>query len=161
MTFSSLAAPKVVMVTTFGVVNDENFVKLTAYFSVWNYKSTKSWSYDHNKTKPDKTVCNDDVIKWKHFSCYWSFVREFTGHRPVMRSFDVFFDVRLKQQMSKQWRRRLFETPSRSLWRHCNAFHFSWDNPPSESGRTGPLPLPPPPPLPLLIWMKVKLSMNK
>ena len=31
-----------------------------------------------------------------------------------------FFDLRLNRQLSKQSRRRWFETPSRSLWRHCN-----------------------------------------
>ena len=52
---------------------------------------------------------------------------EFTGdrwiptQRPVTRSFNVFFDLHLKQQLSKQRRRRWFETPSLSLWRHCNA----------------------------------------
>ena len=45
---------------------------------------------------------------------------EFTGHRPVTRSLDVLFDLRLNQQMSNQWRRRWFETPWRALWRHCN-----------------------------------------
>ena len=50
---------------------------------------------------------------------------EFTGHsefpaqRPVTGTFDVFFDLRLNQHLSKQWIRRWFETPSRSLWRHC------------------------------------------
>ena len=45
---------------------------------------------------------------------------EFTGHRRVTRSFDVFFDLRLNKRLSKQSRRRWFHTPSRSLWRHCN-----------------------------------------
>ena len=39
---------------------------------------------------------------------------------PVMRSFDIFFDLRLNKRLSKQWKCRWFETPSRSLWRHCN-----------------------------------------
>ena len=45
-----------------------------------------------------------------------------TGHlqRTLTRSFDVFFDFCLNQQLSKQWRRRRFETPLRSLWCHCN-----------------------------------------
>ena len=47
---------------------------------------------------------------------------EFPAQRPVTRSFDVFFDLRPNQQMSKQWRRWWFETPSSSLWRHCNEF---------------------------------------
>ena len=45
---------------------------------------------------------------------------DFSSHIPVTRSFDVFFDLRLNRQLSKQSRRRWFETPSRSLWRHCN-----------------------------------------
>ena len=45
---------------------------------------------------------------------------EFTGHRPVTRSFDVFFDLRLNKRLSKQSWSWWFETPSRSLWRHCN-----------------------------------------
>ena len=38
----------------------------------------------------------------------------------VTRSFDVFFDLCLSKRLSKESRRRWFETPSRSLWRHCN-----------------------------------------
>ena len=45
---------------------------------------------------------------------------EFPPHRPVTRSFDVFFDLRLNKRLSKQQRSRWFETPSRSLWHHCN-----------------------------------------
>ena len=44
---------------------------------------------------------------------------EFPTQRPVTRSFDVFFDLRLTKQLSKQSRRRWFETPLCSLWRHC------------------------------------------
>ena len=46
---------------------------------------------------------------------------EFPAQRPVMRSFDVLFDLRLNQQLSKQRKRRWFEMQSRLLWRHCNA----------------------------------------
>ena len=62
---------------------------------------------------------HDDVIKWKHVPRYWLLCGEFTGdcgeftghrefssHRPVTRSFDVFFDLRLNRQLSKQSRRR-------------------------------------------------------
>ena len=54
---------------------------------------------------------------------------EFTGHRwispqrPVTRSFDVFFDLRLNERLSEQSWSWWFETPLRSLWRHCNV---SW-----------------------------------
>ena len=42
---------------------------------------------------------------------------EFTGHRPVTRSFDVFFDLRLNKPLSKQSWGWWFDMPSRSLWR--------------------------------------------
>ena len=45
---------------------------------------------------------------------------EFPAQRPVTRSFDVFFDLRLNKRLSKQSRCRWFETPSRSLWSHRN-----------------------------------------
>ena len=45
---------------------------------------------------------------------------EFPSQRPVKRSFDVLFDLRLNKRVSKQSRRWWFETPSSALWRHCN-----------------------------------------
>ena len=45
---------------------------------------------------------------------------EFPSQRPVTRSFDVFFDLRLNKRLSKQSWGWWFETPSPSLWRHCN-----------------------------------------
>ena len=47
---------------------------------------------------------------------------EFPTQRPAARSFDVFFDLHLYKRLSKQWWGWWFETPSRPLWRHCNAF---------------------------------------
>ena len=40
---------------------------------------------------------------------------EFPHKRPVIRSFDVFFDLGLNKRLVKQSRRRWFETPSGSL----------------------------------------------
>ena len=45
---------------------------------------------------------------------------EFAAQRPVTRSFDVFFDLRLNKRLSKQPWGWWFETPPWSLWRHCN-----------------------------------------
>ena len=61
----------------------------------------------------------------------------FPSQRPVTRSFDVFFNLRLNKRSSKQSGRWWFETSSRSSWRHCNAsnlnqttntnpVHYSW-----------------------------------
>ena len=49
---------------------------------------------------------------------------EFPSQRPVTPSFDGFFH-RLNKRLSTQSRGWWFETPLRSLWRHCNddVFH--------------------------------------
>ena len=46
---------------------------------------------------------------------------EFPPQRPVTRSFDIFFDLRPNNRLSKSWG-WWFETPSRLFWRHCNVF---------------------------------------
>ena len=45
---------------------------------------------------------------------------EFPTQRPMTRSFDVFFDLCLNKQLSKEWQGWWFETLSCSLWRHRN-----------------------------------------
>ena len=45
---------------------------------------------------------------------------EYPAQRPVMRNFDVFFAPRLNKRLSWQSRVWWFETPSHTLWRHCN-----------------------------------------
>ena len=47
----------------------------------------------------------------------------FPSQRPMMRSLDVFFDLCLNKQWSKQSRCQRFETPSHSLWHQCNGNH--------------------------------------
>ena len=73
------------------------------------------------------TNWHDDVIKWKHFPHYWSFVREI--HRSPVNSprkgqwrGALMFSLicALNKRLSKQSWGWWFETPSRSLWRHCN-----------------------------------------
>ena len=72
---------------------------------------------------------HDDVIKWKHFPRYWPFVRRIrrsSVNPPPLKvqwrgTLTLIFDLRLNKRLSKQSRRRWwFETPSRSLWCHCN-----------------------------------------
>ena len=45
---------------------------------------------------------------------------EFSTQRSVMWIFDVFFDLPLNKQLSKQSRGWWFEMPSPPLWRHCS-----------------------------------------
>ena len=71
---------------------------------------------------------HDDVIKWKRFPRYWSFVGEFTRHRgiPLTKTSDAelwcFFDLLLNKRLSKQSWGWWFETLSRLWWRLCNGF---------------------------------------
>ena len=48
---------------------------------------------------------------------------EFPSQRPVTRSFDVFLICAWTNGWDKQSRRWWFETPSWSLWRHCNVIN--------------------------------------
>ena len=52
-------------------------------------------------------------------------IGEFPAQRPVTRSFEVFFDLRLNKSLSKQWWVWWFETLSPPLWRHANG---NWIN---------------------------------
>ena len=50
---------------------------------------------------------------------------EFPAQRPVTRSFDVFFELHVNKQLSKQSPGWWFETPSGSLWRQCNVLCYA------------------------------------
>ena len=90
-------------------------------------KVITKWIQSNLCTTPSHVSAkHDDVIKWKHFPRYWTFVRGIhrspvnSPHKgPTTRSFDVFFDVRLNKRLSKQSWGWWFEMPSRPLWRHC------------------------------------------
>ena len=55
----------------------------------------------------------------------WPVPGEFHTQRPVTRSFDVFFDLRLNKRFSKQSWGWWLETLSRPLWCHCNVYNPS------------------------------------
>ena len=67
------------------------------------------------------TSSNGNIFRVTGFLC-----GEFAGpgeiptHRPMTRSFDVFFDLRLNKRLSKQPWGWWFATPSWPLWRQCN-----------------------------------------
>ena len=65
------------------------------------------------------------LIWWRHQMATMSALLALCEGNPpllkaVTRIFEVFFDLRMNKRLSKQSRRRWFETTSRSLWRHCN-----------------------------------------
>ena len=51
---------------------------------------------------------------------------DFHSLRPVTRRFDAFFNLRLNIQLSKQSWDWWLDTPSCSLWRHCNGGETYW-----------------------------------
>ena len=76
--------------------------------------------------------CHDDVIEWKHFPRYWPFVQGIhqspvkSPHKgqwcgALMFSLICALNKRLSKQSWGWW----FDTPSRSLWRHCNVMPSS------------------------------------
>ena len=108
---------------------------LTIFLAYWNSSQVNDMDKDQigmshcsGQSSHDRLADNDhvrifeclhyDVIKKNIFRVTDSLWGE-SSQRPVTRSVDVFFDLRLNKRLSKQsslW----FETPSRSLWRHCN-----------------------------------------
>ena len=94
--------------------NNMDLNKCVLHFWFGDLASTR----DKLSRGPRLIHTHDDVIKWKHFPRYWPFVRgiQIPAQRPVTRSFDVFFDQPLSKQSWGWW----FETPSSTLWRHCN-----------------------------------------
>ena len=77
------------------------------------------WECNHkfDILNPCCVLRHDGVIKWNGNS---PVTNEFLSQMAVTQSFVGFFDLRLKIRLNKQSCRRWFETPSHTLWRHCN-----------------------------------------
>ena len=90
--------------------------------------STKWWRYQMETFSELLAICvGNSPITGK-----------FPSQRPVTQSFDVFIDLHLNKRLCKPSRRRLFETPSRSLWHHCNECSQSIpDSQPKEAKMRG------------------------
>ena len=76
--------------------------------------------------------CDNNVAWWRHqmepFSALLALCAGNSpdAQRPVTRSFDVFFDLRLNKRLSKRPWGWWFETPPWSSWRQCNSFSRVW-----------------------------------
>ena len=119
------------------------FTQFGAHFQHWyvyHFDETPSMSSQKFRQNDMMTSSNGNIFALLALCTGNSPVtREFPLPMPVTRSFDVFFDLRLNQRLSKQSRRRWFETPSRSLWHHCNDISFSvkiWLNKVRGGGRS-------------------------
>ena len=118
-------------------------LKITEYFR-WYFSSIKQYHTNcvghwHTATMLNRYVVLHIVSTWSSMSTWWRHqmeifsallaiyagnspvTSEFPAQRPVTRSFDIFFDLRLNKRLSKQSWGWWYETPSRWSWRHCNA----------------------------------------
>ena len=87
-------------------------------------KKASIWSHNHKITHSLSmmTSSNGNIFRVTGPLCgEFTGPGEFPAQRPVTWSFDVFCDLRLNKRLSKQQWGWWFETPSRSLRRHCNA----------------------------------------
>ena len=99
-------------------------VRCTAFSLILSY-SPKSMRVTqchqvHMKTSSNGNIFHVTGSLWGESTCH----RWIPSQRLVTRTFDVSFDVRLSKRLSKQSRCRWFETPWRSLQRHCNDLCF-------------------------------------
>ena len=139
----SLVGQQVVIWTTWSAANDDKFgirttlgfqciVSICCFFCylnlnccVWNF-----WLYTQCHTS-HHCDSHNETPWWRHQMVTFfalldlcvgnsAVTGEFPAQRSVTWSFDVYFDLRLIKRLSKQSLGWWFETPSRSLWRHCN-----------------------------------------
>ena len=76
----------------------------------WTVSLTTRWRHQMETFSAWLTLCVGNS----------SATGELPSQRPVTRTFDIFFDLRLSKRFSKQSWRRWFETLLCSLWRQCN-----------------------------------------
>ena len=89
----------------------------------WEYLHTTVMFYKLSRTwyKSMMTSSNGNIFRVTGPLCgEFTGPGEFPTQRPVTRSFDVFFDLRLNKRLSKQPWGWWFETRSWSLWRQCS-----------------------------------------
>ena len=104
-----------------------NFSALSKHTLAFVEYHVQIWLVSSQMSCGDTHQTHDDVIKWKHFQRYWPFVRGIcrspvnSPHKAQWRGALMFSLIcTLNKRLSKQSGGWWFETPSCSLWRHCN-----------------------------------------
>ena len=112
-----LSEPMVVSLLTHNCVTRPQWVK-----NWWHKKMTQSTTKPCAQIVYMVTSSNGNIFRVTGLLC-----GEFTGHRWIPRTkvsdadrWCFLWSTSAPTVEHKQWRRRWFETPSRSLWRHCN-----------------------------------------
>ena len=109
-------------------------------FCTWSIQRLLMFWRHKAQTSAAMSSGHDDVIKWKHFPRYWPFVRRIY-RSPVdspqkdqwRRAFIFSLVCAWTNGGANTSRRRWFETPSRSLWRHRNVIDLVVPECPSSS----------------------------
>ena len=110
------------------------------YLTTTKITKRLSWTHFSGCTVTNTWTYHKNEARWRHQMEILSTLLvlcagnspvtgEFPAQRPVTRSFDVFFDLRLNKRMSKQSWGWWFETPSYSLWRHRNGHYVNESDP--------------------------------
>ena len=136
----SIAVCEIVVWTIAAILYMPQYINLTTstpYFgsqlieNCWHHLVPSQWHL-HNFYLPVTTLfiwprsymmtsSNGNIFRVTDHLCgEFTVTGEFPAQRPVTQSFGVFFDLRLNKWLSKHSWGWWFETPSRSLWRHCN-----------------------------------------
>ena len=111
-------------------------------FSLQRNSIVDLWSFAIRYSQYTATSSNGQMVSWsktwwrhqmERFSALLAFcvgnlpvTNEFPKHRPVTRSWCFLWSAP-KPTVDKQWGRRWFETPSRSLWRHQWFRSLQWE----------------------------------
>ena len=124
---------QLIIITTNGYITEDNYNlsenQSTLLIEAFPIVLRLAWT----KLKPSCWMLWVSLTWWRHqmetFSASLAICAgnspvpgEFPPQRPVTRSFDVFFDLRLNKRLSKQSWGWWFETLSHPLWRHRNEY---------------------------------------
>ena len=87
------------------------FIYLFYFYFFWSLELSPWWRHQMETFSALLAICAGNL----------PVTGEFPAQRPATQSFDVFFDACLNKRLGKHWWGWWFQTPSRQLWRHCNA----------------------------------------
>ena len=96
----------------YGVTRPQWFIEVQRNSRIFAGSHWPFWKLSAENRKRSHKLDMMTSSNEKPFPRCWPFVRGIhRSQRPMTRSFDVFFDLRLNKRLSKQSRRRWFETP--------------------------------------------------
>ena len=104
----------------------------SSYTDEMSYNTALSYCWDIMLTSSNGNIFRVTYPLCEEFTGNrWIPLTKFPSQRPVTRSFEALFDLRLNKRLGTQHRRWWFETPSHPSWRHCNVpkiflFNSTW-----------------------------------